>query len=224
MCMKWSTRQSAPCATSRHMTFRCTGVSAVWCLFLVARNAIFCTVTFMDGDSGEVIVSLTRDRRNYGLSAQAMEPFLTKEILTYLKDHGVDFESIAHDDNKAVGKLVQQHVNADNTKPLDQLDCLHYVKLLLKVVILFLKVRSGVRSLVVTTVLNFKLAGLKRLAAALLLIGLKTVKQLQKQVDLSTREAQFLKSQRFILGLPGRGALSLWSFDHFARGRSVLKP
>ena len=159
----------------------------------------------MDGESGEVIVSHTRDRRNYGLSAQAMEPFLTKEILTYLKENGLNFASIAHDDNKAVGKLVQEHVNPDNTKPLDQLDCWHYVKLLLKVVVAFLKVRSGVRSLIVTTVLNFKLVGLKRLAATLLLVGLKKVMDLQKQIDLAVREAQFLESQRFTLGLPGRG-------------------
>lgn len=77
----------------------------------------------MDGDTGEVIMSFTRDRRTYGLSAQAIEPFLTTKILAYLKGHSVDFRSIPHDDNKAVGRHVWEQVNNDDTVPLDQLDC-----------------------------------------------------------------------------------------------------
>jgi len=92
-------------------------------------------VTFIDADSGEILLSRTADRRTYGLSAQAMEPFLTKQMLAILKDNGINILSVAHDDNKGVTAHVENHVNPDGSHPVDQLDNWHYVKLLLKVVI-----------------------------------------------------------------------------------------
>ena len=50
---------------------------------------------------------------------------------------------------------------------LDQLDCWHCVKLMLKVDVNFLKGRLDLMFLIVTSVLNLKLSGLKHVAATL---------------------------------------------------------
>ena len=90
-------------------------------LCAAARNAMFTTVTLMDSETGETIATRTYDRRVCGLSPQAMDPYVTKELLD-LKENSIDIHNAAHDD-KSVSGHVRSHVNADGTKSKDQLDC-----------------------------------------------------------------------------------------------------
>ena len=70
-----------------------------------------------------------------------MWPFLTKQVLSILKENGINIFSIAHDDNKGVTAYVRDHVNSDASHQVDQLGSWNYVEILLKAVIVFLMVR-----------------------------------------------------------------------------------
>jgi len=174
-------------------------------LSFVARNAIFITVTFMDSESGEIIVSRTYDRRMHGLSAQAMEPYVTKELLDLLKSESITIDTIGHDDNKAVSRHVAAHVNPDGSKPKDQLDCWHYVRLLLRKVTEFLAQRSALPSRKYLTVCDLSAAGIKHVSDSLSFDSNSRTDLLKREIDATLRAALFYDGTVHVLGLPGRG-------------------
>ena len=133
----------------------------------VARNAIYDTDISMIGESREIIVSLARDRRYYRLTADGMKPDKGEPEASRRIQTVTPFPS-RKTTTKAVDQPVREHTNPDNVNPLDQLDCWHCVKLMLKVTVTFLKVWLRLMFLIATTVLNLKLLGLKRLAATLI--------------------------------------------------------
>jgi len=133
-----------------------TGLQKVWATFsqrLKAitderydspRNAIIATVSLLECVSGEILSVLTEDRYKARVTAQGMEPLLSKRILKTLKDHDVNIDVIAHDEYPSITKIINDWVNYDLSRPRSQLYSWHVFKNLAKKLALLLDQRSSI--------------------------------------------------------------------------------
>lgn len=176
----------------------------------------------MDSKSGEILCCRTRDKRIESLSAQAMEPFLTKEIFQHLSQCEINLSDVAHDDNKAVGKIILDHVNPDGSTPNEQLDNWHWFRLLLKRIVVFLSERSSAPLETCLTVRSLTATGLRHAAESLQVLYSKSTStaELRLRVDSATRDKLLFDNVKCTAGLPGRTTSVVIESSHGATASS----
>lgn len=66
------------------------------------HNATFCTVTFMDHDTHEIVHSRTIDKRQTGKVSARMEAFGIEQSIDYLLGKGLDISEVVTDQHLQV--------------------------------------------------------------------------------------------------------------------------